>query len=352
MLDPNTIVHRTECTTKQRARAYVLGVVPPGQAAPLPWREYRVPFANQLTARMLASGPHTEALMKQVARAIQEQDAALLQRWHAALDYYVAEDEDGQRLVFDDPVRFPNPAMHYGVSRPKFFPGGMPAVLPAYDPRYPHASVDPFNAQLTVSKDPWTIAKWRAWMALGFPGHERATMYRKQPDGTRRWLQHGDEQEMGNVVANVSAGLINAYAERVNDSDPTNAVLVIALWTGSQTDDEMRDADTLAAHEALGSLAESTATNYGRKVLSDSDIAGSTVDDTGNQRSFDIADQTFASLGPGTALTRATVNYDPDSTGGADSAIIPIAIYDCAITPNGGNLTLQIHASGLWTATT
>lgn len=154
---------------------------------------------------------------------------------------------------------------------------------------------------------------------------------------------------MGNLITTQGLGYINAYADRVNDSDPANAVLVLALWTGTETDDNLGDADTFTAVAAT-SVTESTATNYARIVLDDTDISGTVVDDATNTRTFDIADQVWSSLGPGTAITRLIVGYDSDSTAGTDANIIPLAIYDFSITPNGGDVTAQPSASGLWSA--
>lgn len=153
--------------------------------------------------------------------------------------------------------------------------------------------------------------------------------------------------KIGNLAFNQALGRLNEFAERVNDNDPAGAEFDIALFEGSITDDTAGDLDTMA--DVTGSaLTESTATNYARIVLTDLDVGASTVDDGANTRSFDIADQVWTSLGPGTAITRLVIAY---GEGGVDSTLIPCAIYDFPVTPNGGNVTAQINASGLWTAT-
>lgn len=156
---------------------------------------------------------------------------------------------------------------------------------------------------------------------------------------------------MASLMANVALGRANELAGRVDGNDPANSVLVLVLCTGSETDDNLGDADTLAAALAL-SVDEATATNYARIVLSDTSIGATTVDDATNRRTFDIADQTWSSLGGASnnTLTRLLVGYDSDSTGGTDSNIELVAIYDFSITTNGGDVTAQINASGLWYA--
>jgi hypothetical protein len=154
---------------------------------------------------------------------------------------------------------------------------------------------------------------------------------------------------MGNLMANVALGRANELAGRVDGNDPANSALVLVLCTGTETDDNLGDASTLAAAIALA-VNEANATNYARIVLTDTGIGATTVDNTTNRRSFDIANQTWSSLGGATnnTLTRLLVGYDSDTTGGTDSNIELVAIYDFAITTNGGDITAEINTDGLW----
>ncbi len=147
---------------------------------------------------------------------------------------------------------------------------------------------------------------------------------------------------MADGVFNVAKGRGAEFHERVNNSDPTNAVLVVVLLASSGLvgDSTMKDYATLDAVLA-GASNEATNTNYARKVLSDSDIAAISVDNTNDWVVADTGDQTWNSVandGTG-AIGKLLFCYDPDSTGGADSAIIPITYHDFVVTPNGGNIT-------------
>lgn len=155
---------------------------------------------------------------------------------------------------------------------------------------------------------------------------------------------------MASEVCNVSGGKINAYADNVNDNTPANAVLVLALFVGAgATDNDYRDADSLSAIEAL-STAEVTDVSYSRIILSDLDVAASTVDDVGDTRSFDIADQTWVALDGSDSITKLVVGYDSDSAAGTDADIVPCAHYDFVVSTNGSDVTAQINAGGLWSA--
>lgn len=156
---------------------------------------------------------------------------------------------------------------------------------------------------------------------------------------------------MADFVFNIAKGRVVEYYNRVKANDPTNAVLVIvAIDANGDTDATMKDRDDLGA--LLGGTAnEVTNTNYTRKVLTDSDLAALPApDDTNDRFDIDIADQTWSAIAAGTAWTDLIICYDPDSTGGADSAIIPLTCHDFAVTPDGSDIVAQIAAAGFFRA--
>lgn len=155
---------------------------------------------------------------------------------------------------------------------------------------------------------------------------------------------------MADFCFNIAKGQVVAYYRRVDENDPANAVLVIVVIdAGADTDATMKDRDELGA--LLGGTAnEVTNTNYARKTLTDSDISAFAPDDTNDRVDLDIPDQTWTAVGAGTAWTDLLVCYDPDSTGGADTAIIPLTLHDFAVTPDGSDITAQIAAAGFFRA--
>lgn len=156
---------------------------------------------------------------------------------------------------------------------------------------------------------------------------------------------------MADFVFNIAKGRVVEYYNRVKANDPTNAVLVIvAIDANGDSDATMKDRDDLGA--LLGGTAnEVTNTNYTRKVLTDSDLAALPApDDTNDRFDIDIADQTWSAIAAGTAWTDLIICYDPDSTGGADSAIIPLTCHDFAVTPDGSDIVAQIAAAGFFRA--
>lgn len=156
---------------------------------------------------------------------------------------------------------------------------------------------------------------------------------------------------MADFVFNIAKGRVVEYYNRVKGNDPANSALVIvAIDANGDTDATMKDRDDLAA--LLGGTAnEVTNTNYARKVLTDADLAALPApDDTNDRFDIDLPDQTWSAVAAGTAWTDILVCYDPDTTGGTDSAIIPLTCHDVAVTPDGSDIIAQVNAAGFFRA--
>lgn len=155
---------------------------------------------------------------------------------------------------------------------------------------------------------------------------------------------------MSDFVFNIAKGRVAELYNRVKSNDPANSALVlVAIDANGDTDAVMRDRDDLAA--LLGGTAnEVTNTNYARKVLTDADLAAMTPDDANDRMDLDIPDQTWSAIAAGSAWTDLIICYDPDTTGGTDSSLIPLTCHDFAVTPDGSDITAQIAAAGFYRA--
>lgn len=144
---------------------------------------------------------------------------------------------------------------------------------------------------------------------------------------------------MAALIPNIGKGKIAYYATlpAANDS------LIWVIFTGTETDDNIRDADTLTAVIAT-SLNEATFTGYSRQTATGVSV---TVDDTNNWVDIDAADPVWSPT-TAQALTRIGLFYDPDTTTGTDADLVPLFIDDFALTTaTSGTLTYQV-ASGGW----
>lgn len=156
---------------------------------------------------------------------------------------------------------------------------------------------------------------------------------------------------MADFVANIAKGRVVELYNRVKSNDPANsAFIVVVIDAAGDTDAAMRDRDDLAA--LLGGTAnEVTNTGYARKTLTDSDLAALPApDDTNDRYEVDLPDQTWTSVAAGDAWTDLVICYDPDTTAGTDSNIVPLVFLDAVATPNGNNITAQFHANGFFRA--
>lgn len=149
--------------------------------------------------------------------------------------------------------------------------------------------------------------------------------------------------------SNITLGRETEYYERVRNSDPTNAVLTaVVLASPAETIAVMRTYDTLAA--LLAANPEVTNTDYARIEFDQADLAAPVVDDTNNVIPLVLPLLTWDTNGgpdAGDAWDYLVICYDPDSTGGADSAIIPITFHEMrvegvAAVPNGSPIVFDL----------
>lgn len=151
---------------------------------------------------------------------------------------------------------------------------------------------------------------------------------------------------MADGIFNIAKGKISYYATLPAANDALIVVLLKA--TGLEADDVLNNYDDLAA--LLGaSNDECDFTNYARKTLGSVTV---TVNDTSNLVDLDAADFTYVSAGGATnnGVGKLLICYDPDTTGGTDSSIIPVSYHDCTFTTDGTDITIQLAAAGFASA--
>jgi hypothetical protein len=156
---------------------------------------------------------------------------------------------------------------------------------------------------------------------------------------------------MADLIHNIGKGRGVELARRSNAGDDTNGALIISVWNTSDTDDAVRDADTVAAIEALAATTERTTVNWGaRKTVADANVT-LTLDDTANEYRVDIPDQTWTAVPAANNSTDLGSAYDADTTTGADTALIPLSWHDFVVTTDGSDVTAVVASTGLFAGT-
>lgn len=147
---------------------------------------------------------------------------------------------------------------------------------------------------------------------------------------------------MADQVMNIAKGRFVHYATLPAAND---AFIVVLLQdTGLDADDVLNNFDDLAA--LLAANTEADFTNYARKTITSITV---TIDDTNNWVDVDFGDQTFTNAGGATdnTILKVLVCYDPDTTGGTDSSIVPVSHHDVNIVTDGNSFTIQLAAAGI-----
>ena len=159
---------------------------------------------------------------------------------------------------------------------------------------------------------------------------------------------------MADEVFNFSRGSMKQLFENVINNSPTNSAIVVVLLKTAEADDVLNNYSDLATLLAAAGNTEADFTNYVRKLLIDTDLAGSiTIDNTNNLMTIDIGTIQW-SLAGGTTdndLVKALFCYDADTTGGTDSDIIPLLHFDFVLTTNSNNIYLNTP-NGVWASET
>lgn len=144
---------------------------------------------------------------------------------------------------------------------------------------------------------------------------------------------------MANIVFNIAKGRVGEFYNRVKSNDPANsAIILVPIETaGLEADATLIDKDDLAA--VLAGTTNEQAT-MGRKTLTDADLAAMPAPDDANDRyDFSLPTTTWAAAG-GNPISKILVCYDSDTTGGTDANIIPLTMFDFAVSPSGTDVQM------------
>ena len=156
---------------------------------------------------------------------------------------------------------------------------------------------------------------------------------------------------MADFVSDIARGRAGLYHDNVEQNVPTGCKLVIVAMVSTDTDTARTGAATLSALLALGSTAEATNSGYARIDLAAADIS-QTIGATNSDSDIAIAGSTnpvFSSILAGSNWTHIAICYSPGAAS-ADTLVIPLTIQDFVVTPNGGDITLEINANGYYRA--
>lgn len=138
---------------------------------------------------------------------------------------------------------------------------------------------------------------------------------------------------MANIVFNIALGRLAYYASLPAAND--GLIIVPIETTGIVADSTMRDYANL---NTLLAGASNEQTTMGRKTLANVTV---TVDNTNDRVAIDADDVTWTSA-TGNAISAVVICYDPDTTTGTDTDLIPLTKHDITMTPDGTTFVLNI----------
>jgi len=157
---------------------------------------------------------------------------------------------------------------------------------------------------------------------------------------------------MANIVFNISKGRVIEFYNRVKSNDPAASALIVIpiLTSGLESDATLIDKDDLAA-VLSGATDEGTTNGWVRKTLTDAELAALPAPtDASDYYEVSLPTITWTAVGAGGgAISKMLVCYDGDTGAGTDANIIPLCMFDAAITPDGSDI--QLTAGAIFRAT-
>lgn len=148
---------------------------------------------------------------------------------------------------------------------------------------------------------------------------------------------------VGDGVFNVSLGVWRQYLSLPAANDAL--VIVLLKASGLPAEATLRDFDTLA--DLLASSAdEADFTGYTRQFVTVGITV--TVDDVNERVDGDMPDVEWAAAtrSVNNTLSKLLVCYDPDTTSGTDSTIVPVTYHNFNATTDNNALLARISAAG------
>lgn len=148
---------------------------------------------------------------------------------------------------------------------------------------------------------------------------------------------------MANITFNIAKGRVIELYNRVKSNDPANSAIVLipVLTAGLESDATLIDKDDVAAVFA-GATDEATTNGWVRKTLTDADLAALPAPvDASDYFEISLPTVLWSAVGAGGgAISKLLVAYDSDTTGGTDSNLLPLTLFDFAVTPDGSDVQM------------
>lgn len=145
---------------------------------------------------------------------------------------------------------------------------------------------------------------------------------------------------MAALIPNIAKGKFARYSMLPEANDALIAVVLVLA--GLESDAVLRDYADLSTLLAAAN-DEATFTGYSRQTLTGVTV---TVDNTNDRVDVDVADPVWSPT-TAQAIAKILFVYDPDTTTGTDTTVIPMFMDDFALTtPVSGTVTYQVAAAG------
>lgn len=143
-----------------------------------------------------------------------------------------------------------------------------------------------------------------------------------------------------NYAFNVAKGRGVELYNRVKSNDPANSALILIPLSVQGSEAEAQDYDTVSA--VLGGTSDELTTGgWARVTLTDADLAAYSPNDTDNRGDIAVPAKSMGSPTSGSTVA-LLIAYDPDTTSGTDTTLVPITSNVFGVTADGNEIVLNV----------
>jgi hypothetical protein len=144
---------------------------------------------------------------------------------------------------------------------------------------------------------------------------------------------------MANFVFNIAKGRVAEYFNRVDSNDPANSAIILVPLSATDTEANLQDMDDLAT--VIAAAPNEAGGSWGRKTLTDVELAAIAPDDTNNRMPATLPQVTWTAPTAAQNTVGLLICYDGDTTAGTDANIIPLVHCDFVVTADGNDVVLN-----------
>lgn len=145
---------------------------------------------------------------------------------------------------------------------------------------------------------------------------------------------------MASFTFNIAKGRIVELYNRVKANDPSTSALILIPLAAGDSEANRQDDDDVGTF--LAAAPNEAGASWGRKTLTDSELATFPApDDTNDRYAVAVPETTWTAPTVGEDTVALLIAYDANTGSGTDADLLPLTYHDFAVTADGNDVILN-----------